>query len=184
MNISITFRHLDSSEAIKDHTLAKVSKLQKLLRQPMRAKVTLSVDKRKHVAEVQISSGGEHLDAKEATSDLYASIDKVIDKLERQIRASKGVAESKKKRSGETLRAAPEEPEAAELDEDDDDEEEAPAPPRRRTAPATTAKKAAKKKVAKKAPAAPAAAKKKVAKKAPAAAAPARKVTRKAPRGG
>ncbi len=185
MNISITFRHLDSSEAIKDHTRAKVSKLQKLLRQPMRAKVTLSVDKRKHVAEVQISSGGEHLDAKEATSDLYASIDKVIEKLERQIRASKGVAEAKKKRSGETLRVATDEPEEAELDEDDEDEEEE-APPKRRAAPAAkkaVAKKAAKKKVAKKAPAAPAPAAKKAAKKAPVAA-PARKVTRKAPRGG
>lgn len=182
MNISITFRHLDSSDAIKDYTHAKVSKLQKLLRQPMRAKVTLSVDKRKHVAEVQISSGGEHFDAKEATSDLYASIDRVSDKLEGQIRASKGVAEAKKKRSGETLRAAP-----AEVDEDalDDDEEEEEQEAPKRRAPATpakqAAKKAAKKKVVKKITPAAAPAKK-VAKKAPTVA-PAKKVTRKAPRG-
>ena len=44
MNISITFRHVESTEAIKAHATDKVAKLQKFLRQPMTAKVTLSVE--------------------------------------------------------------------------------------------------------------------------------------------
>jgi putative sigma-54 modulation protein len=104
MNISITFRHMDPSEAIKEYARDKVSKLQKFLRQPMTAKVTLSLDKLSHVAEAQISSGGAHLEAKESSEDMYASIDKVIDKLERQIRGTKGVAQSKMRRGGVTLR--------------------------------------------------------------------------------
>ncbi|MCA9646090.1 MAG: ribosome-associated translation inhibitor RaiA [Myxococcales bacterium] len=147
MNISITFRHMDSSDAIKEYSRNKIAKLQKFLRQPMRAKVTLSVDKRKHVAEMQISSGGEHLEAKEATDDMYASIDKMIDKLERQIRGHKGAAQAKKRRSGATLRGGDspepvEEAAAAEV--------EAVAPAKKKVAK----KKVAKKKVAKKAPAA------------------------------
>jgi putative sigma-54 modulation protein len=104
VNISITFRHMDSSNAIKSYAADKIGKLQKFLRQPMTAKVTLSIDRLKHVAETRISSGGSHLEAKEASEDMYASIDRVIDKLERQIRGAKGAAQSKKRRSGDSLR--------------------------------------------------------------------------------
>ncbi len=90
MNISITFRHMDTSEAVKRYATEKLAKIQKFLRQPMIAKVTLSVDRLKHIAEARISSGGEHLEAKWSSEDMYASIDVVLGKLERQIRASKG----------------------------------------------------------------------------------------------
>src|ERR1041384_8725961 len=96
MNVSITFRHMDASEAIKKHAAAKLGKLQKFLRQPMTAKVTISVDKLKHVAEARVSSGGAHLEAKESSDDMYISIDRMIEKLDRQIRVSKGAAESRR----------------------------------------------------------------------------------------
>jgi len=97
MNVSITFRHMDASEAIKKHAAAKLNKLQKFLRQPMTAKVTISVDKLKHVAEARISSGGAHLEAKESSDDMYTSIDRMIEKLDRQIRVSKGAAEARRR---------------------------------------------------------------------------------------
>jgi len=103
MNVSITFRHVDPSDALKRYSEEKIAKLQKFLRQPMTAKVTLSLDRLKQVAEVRISSGGEHLEAKEATNDMYASIDVVLGKLERQIRGSKGAAKAKV-RGAETVR--------------------------------------------------------------------------------
>jgi putative sigma-54 modulation protein len=103
MNISITFRHMEPSDAIKAYAQDKVSKLQKFLRQPMTAKVTLSLQKLRHVAETRVSSGGEHIEAMEASEDIYASIDKMIDKLERQIRGTKG-AQQARKRGSETVR--------------------------------------------------------------------------------
>lgn len=106
MNVSITFRHVDPSDALKRYSEEKIAKLQKFLRQPMTAKVTLSLDRLKQVAEVRISSGGAHLEAKEATNDMYASIDVVLGKLERQIRATKGAAKAKV-RGGETVRKSP-----------------------------------------------------------------------------
>jgi putative sigma-54 modulation protein len=105
MNVSITFRHVDSSDALKNYAEEKVSKLQKFLRQPMTAKVTLSVDRLKQAAEVQISSGGQHIEAKESTGDMYASIDLVIGKLERQIRGIKGAAQARR-RGAETVRVS------------------------------------------------------------------------------
>lgn len=140
MNLTITFRHLDTSEAVKKHAREKCSKLQKFLRQPMTARVTLSLDKLKHVVEARISSGGEHYEARASTEDMYVSIDRVITKLERQIRGNTGAAQAKKRRSGATLRGGkkptPIEPPAT----------EAPTP---RGVKKKTAKKAAKaKKVA------------------------------------
>jgi putative sigma-54 modulation protein len=136
--ISITFRHVDSSDALKRYSEEKITKLQKFLRQPMTAKVTLSLDRLKQVAEVRISSGGEHLEAKEATNDMYASIDVVLGKLERQIRASKGAAMAKV-RGGESVRKAP----AARVPD-----LEAEVVPRTKSA-AKVVKKAAKKRAAK-----------------------------------
>lgn len=104
MNISITFRQMESSDAIKKYVQTKVSRLQKLLQQPMTAKVTLSVQKQLHVAEVQISSGRKRSEARETSEEMYASIDKVVDKLERQISATKGEQVSKKRRSKATIR--------------------------------------------------------------------------------
>jgi putative sigma-54 modulation protein len=97
MNISITFRHMTSSEAIKKHASDKLGKLQRFLRQPMTAKVTLSIDGLKQIAEARISSGGEHLEAKESGEDIYVAIDRIMAKLERQIRRDKGAAESKRR---------------------------------------------------------------------------------------
>jgi putative sigma-54 modulation protein len=99
MAISITFRHLDSSDAIKDYVREKIGRLQRFLRQPMTAKVTLSLDKLRHSAEVRLSSGSERAEASDTSADLYASIDKVVDKLERQIRSTKGTAAAKSKRA-------------------------------------------------------------------------------------
>src|SRR5262249_11542891 len=116
MNISITFRHMVGTEAVKGYAHEKMAKLQKFLRQAMAAQVTLSVEGLEHIAEVGISSGSAHFHAKERSEDMYASIDMVHDKLESQIRAAKG-ATSARKRGGrsagefaatsETARAAP-----------------------------------------------------------------------------
>jgi putative sigma-54 modulation protein len=89
MNIAITFRHIEPSEPVKRYANEKIAKLQKFLRQPMQANVTLDMERIEHVVEVRISSGSEHYHGKEQSEDMYASIDMVLDKLERQIRSGK-----------------------------------------------------------------------------------------------
>ena len=104
MNITVTFRHVDASDSIRARATEKIAKLQKFLRQPMTARVTVSLEKLLHMVEARISSGGERYEAHEATEDMYASIDKVLDKLEAQIRGTKGVTRDKKRRASATLR--------------------------------------------------------------------------------
>jgi putative sigma-54 modulation protein len=110
MNISITFRQMDATEAVKGYATDKVAKLQKYLRQPLHGQVTLSCQKTVHMAEVDLHSGAQHYHAHEASEDMYATIDKVIDKLERQIR---GVHGTHKKKGAERAsdRLLPDEPE-------------------------------------------------------------------------
>ena len=96
MNITITFRHMDGTEAVKQYAHDKIAKLQKFLGQAMTAQVTLSVEGLDHVAEVRISSGSTHFVGHERSQDMYASIDTVHDKLERQIREAKGASVAKK----------------------------------------------------------------------------------------
>ncbi len=113
MNISITFRHMDATDAVKAYASDKIAKLQRFLRSPMKSQVTLSCQQdRLHRVEVDIHAGHAHFHAHETSEDMYASIDKVIDKIERQILSAKEAVTGKKK-GGEraSQRLLPEVPE-------------------------------------------------------------------------
>jgi putative sigma-54 modulation protein len=98
MNISITFRHMDATDAVKIYATEKVAKLQRFLRGPMKAQVTLSCQQERiHRVEVEVHSGHDHFHAHETSEDMYASIDKVADKLERQIVSAKESVKARKK---------------------------------------------------------------------------------------
>jgi putative sigma-54 modulation protein len=101
MNITITFRHMDATDAVKGYATEKVARLQRFLRGPMKAQVTLCCQQdRLHSVEVDIHAGHAHFHAHETSEDMYASIDKVADKIERQIRSAKE-SETGKKKGGE-----------------------------------------------------------------------------------
>ena len=108
MNLSITFRHMDPTASIKAYASDKIGRVQRFLRQPMTARVTLSLEKLEHMVEVQIQSGGQWFEAKEVSEDMYASIDAVVDKLDRQIRHSKGMESSRRRKEVDLRHAAPE----------------------------------------------------------------------------
>jgi len=98
MNIAVTFRHMDASEATRTYATDKVARMQRFLRAPMKCQITFSCEQeRLHKVEVEIHSGPAHFHAHETTEDMHASIDKVSDKIERQIISAKDVVTTKKK---------------------------------------------------------------------------------------
>lgn len=97
MNIAVTFRHMDATESVRGYATEKIARMQKFLRAPMKTQVTFSTQQKHHSVEVEIHSGGAHFHAHETSEDMYASIDKVIDKIERQIVSAKGAVTAKKK---------------------------------------------------------------------------------------
>lgn len=89
MRIAFTFRHIDSSDAVKGYATDKLGKLQKYLRSPLDADVTFSLERHLHQVEVQLRSDGHTYLAHQESEDMYASIDKVVDTLDRQVRRTK-----------------------------------------------------------------------------------------------
>ncbi len=85
MGIAITFRHMPSSDALKTYVHEKLERVQKYLRQPLDAHVTISTERHLHVAEVLVTSVGKQYQATHDSEDMYKSIDLVIDKIEHQI---------------------------------------------------------------------------------------------------
>ena len=85
-NISVSFRHVDPSQALKDYVTGKLGRIQKILDKPFEAHVTLSVEKYRHIAEVFLNGKGITIKAFESTDDLYSAIDLVSDKVERQMK--------------------------------------------------------------------------------------------------
>lgn len=89
MQITTTFRHIESSEALKSYAAEKLERVQKYIDEPIVAQVFLTVEKIRHIAEVTLTARGITIKASEETNDMYAAIDAVIDKIERQLRRYK-----------------------------------------------------------------------------------------------
>ncbi|MCS6799085.1 MAG: ribosome-associated translation inhibitor RaiA [Myxococcota bacterium] len=107
MDIAFTFRNLESSEAIKSYATEKLAKLQKLLRAPMHAEVTVSLDRHEHQVDVAVSARGRRYAGSERSADMYASIDLVLDKIHRQVRDAKAAVQTRKRHpTAGTLRKA------------------------------------------------------------------------------
>ncbi len=90
MAVNISFRNLDSSDAIRDYATDRVSRVRKYIESPFDANVVLSVEKFRHIAEITISYNGVTATGEEETGDLYSAIDMVMDKIERQIKKQRG----------------------------------------------------------------------------------------------
>lgn len=89
MQTSVTFKNIDPSDPLKDYIQDKLNRLDKLLDNPAEANVVLSIQKHRHIAEVNISGDRLNIIGKEDTNDMYSAIDMVLDKLEKQIKKSK-----------------------------------------------------------------------------------------------
>jgi putative sigma-54 modulation protein len=98
MRIAFTFRHIDSSDSVKTYASEKLSKLQKFMRAPLDADVTLSKERHLHMVEVVLRSDGHTYVATEQSEDMYASIDLVTDTIDQQVRRSKGAEHDNRRR--------------------------------------------------------------------------------------
>ena len=86
MRMSISGKNISVSEYLKDVVTKKSRKLERYFRPETDVQVTLSVEKSRHIAEVTIPFDGVVIRAEESTGDMYASIDNVFNKIERQVR--------------------------------------------------------------------------------------------------
>lgn len=90
MQVAVTFRHMDSSEPVRSYVVEKMGRVKKYIDEPVEAQVVLSVEKKiRHKAEVTLTAKGITIKAAEQTEDMYAAIDGLLDKIERQLKRYK-----------------------------------------------------------------------------------------------
>jgi putative sigma-54 modulation protein len=83
MRIDVTFRHMDSTPALREHAEAKIEHLEHYFDRVQDVHVVFYKEKREHVTEITVHSPGEVFKASARTDDMYSSVDSVIHKLER-----------------------------------------------------------------------------------------------------
>lgn len=102
MQTSVTFKNLDPSETIKAYACDKLNRFDRLFYSSAEASVVLSIEKFRHIAEVNINGDRMTFVGKEETADMYSAIDMVLDKIEKQIK--RGKQKFRERRAGGTIK--------------------------------------------------------------------------------
>ena len=89
MQTSVTFKNLDPSDHLKSYVTDKLDRFDRLLDNPAEANVVLSVEKFRHIAEINITGDRLNIVGREEINDMYSAIDMVLDKVEKQIKKNK-----------------------------------------------------------------------------------------------
>jgi len=85
MNLNITGHHLDVTSAIRDYVAAKLERVTRRFDHVTNVSVILTVEKLKQKAECTVHVRGRDIFVESEDADLYAAIDSLADKLDRQI---------------------------------------------------------------------------------------------------
>jgi len=85
MHININGHHVEVTKSLRDYVMSKLSRLERHFDQVTNIDVILSVEKLRHKAEATIPVNGSNIFANAEDQDMYASIDALVDKLDRQI---------------------------------------------------------------------------------------------------
>ena len=85
MNVQVSGHHVEVTPAIRDYVLAKLERIQRHFDQVIEINVILSVQKLRHEAEISVHLPGKDIHVESDDEDMYAAIDLMMDKLDRQI---------------------------------------------------------------------------------------------------
>ena len=85
MNLTITGHHLEITPAIRGYVEEKMGRVTRHFDQVIDVSVILSVEKLEHKAEVNVHVRGKDIYVESIDADMYAALDALADKLDRQI---------------------------------------------------------------------------------------------------
>ena len=89
MQVHVTFRNTEATDALKNYAVNKLQRVSRLLIKPEEAQVVLAVEKFRHTAEFVVNANGERFVSVEQSKDMYEAIDLALDRLENQLRRYK-----------------------------------------------------------------------------------------------
>lgn len=85
MNLSVTGHHIEVTDSLKDYVREKMDKLERHFDEVSDIHVILSVEKLRQQAEATLNLDGTRIHAEAENQDMYAAIDGLTDKLDRQV---------------------------------------------------------------------------------------------------
>ncbi len=85
MNVQVSGHHVEVTPAIRGYVLSKLERVQRHFDQVIDINVILSVEKLRQKAEISVHMRGKDIHVESDDADLYAAIDLMMDKLDRQI---------------------------------------------------------------------------------------------------
>ena len=85
MNVQVSGHHVEVTQPIRDYVLSKLERIQRHFDQVIEINVILSVQKLRQKAEISVHMPGKDIHVESDDADLYAAIDLMMDKLDRQI---------------------------------------------------------------------------------------------------
>jgi len=85
MNLTISGHHLDITPAIREYILNKMERIKRHFEHVIDVNVLLSVEKLRQKAEATVNLRGKAIHVESIETDLYAAIDTLTDKLDRQV---------------------------------------------------------------------------------------------------
>jgi putative sigma-54 modulation protein len=89
MQLSVTGHHVDITDPLRAYVVSKIQKIERHFDLVTDVHCILKVEKLRHTAEATVSVNGGTLFADATEEDMYAAIDALTDKLERQVRKYK-----------------------------------------------------------------------------------------------
>ena len=84
MQISLSGHHVEITDSLRNYVNEKVERLDRHFDQALDINVVLTVEKLRHKAEATMHVSGGNLYADDVQEDMYAAIDGLVDKLDRQ----------------------------------------------------------------------------------------------------
>lgn len=85
MNLTVTGHHVETTEAMNNYVNEKIERLERHFDNVTDIRVILSVEKQRQKAEATINVSGSTIHADSVDTDMYAAIDLLTDKLDRQL---------------------------------------------------------------------------------------------------
>ena len=98
MQINVSGHHVDLTDSLRNYVVTKLNKLERHFDKITQLNVILSVDKLRQKAEATIHISGAELFADAESEDMYAAIDMLPDKLDRQLIKQKEKSSDRKQR--------------------------------------------------------------------------------------
>lgn len=106
MTLNVSFKHMDTSDSLRNYAREKSDRLSKYFRGKINVSWNFTIEKQYRIAHCRLSGNNMDYFAETSTEDFYASIDITVEKIEKQLRKHKEIVKDHLHRNGRRVSSA------------------------------------------------------------------------------